>query len=267
VKDFFSHYRTTIAGLLVGALNLYANGAAPRQVAISVALSLLGLFAKDAGAPDTVMVTQAGATGNLGDVAKAVQASRGLAVLVAVMLLAIAPAHGQVTASFSPQPLEAFKAAFGSKVKGVAVYSVDVCLARTAPAPIDIATAFVTQAAVGKFATINPALNDVTTQEARRHNKKVRAAKWLEEAASLAAVLGAGGVVKVSSSVLTGIVSAIPIFHQAQDYFEGEAPPPAGAFAGSMLSGTLHLSPGSCESRLVLGRYVKGLDAFVAEVK
>jgi len=44
---FLSHYKTTLFGLAASALNLLANGTSWKQVAMSVALGLLGIFAKD----------------------------------------------------------------------------------------------------------------------------------------------------------------------------------------------------------------------------
>lgn len=39
--------KTTIVGILVAALNLYANGTAPKQVLLSIGVALLGTVAKD----------------------------------------------------------------------------------------------------------------------------------------------------------------------------------------------------------------------------
>lgn len=44
---FFKHYKTTLFGLIASAFNLLANGTGWKQVLMSTALGLLGLFAKD----------------------------------------------------------------------------------------------------------------------------------------------------------------------------------------------------------------------------
>ncbi len=43
----WSNFKTTLAGIGVGFLNLYANGATPKNAAFSVGLALLGSLAKD----------------------------------------------------------------------------------------------------------------------------------------------------------------------------------------------------------------------------
>lgn len=45
---FFVHYKTSLAGIAAAALNSYANGTSPKQIAVSAALALIGLFASDA---------------------------------------------------------------------------------------------------------------------------------------------------------------------------------------------------------------------------
>ena len=40
-------FKTTLAGIGVGFLNLYANGASPKNAALSIGLALLGSLAKD----------------------------------------------------------------------------------------------------------------------------------------------------------------------------------------------------------------------------
>jgi hypothetical protein len=42
------NWKTTLAGLGVGFLNLYANGMSAKTAALSVGLAALGVFAKDA---------------------------------------------------------------------------------------------------------------------------------------------------------------------------------------------------------------------------
>jgi len=43
----FASLKTTLAGIGIGFLNLYANGTAPKQAAFSIGLALLGALAKD----------------------------------------------------------------------------------------------------------------------------------------------------------------------------------------------------------------------------
>lgn len=48
MRQFFSHWRTTAAGIAVGALNMYAHGTSPRMVGLSVGVAVLGILAQDA---------------------------------------------------------------------------------------------------------------------------------------------------------------------------------------------------------------------------
>lgn len=41
------NFKTTLAGIGVGFLNLYANGTTPKNAALSIGLALLGSLAKD----------------------------------------------------------------------------------------------------------------------------------------------------------------------------------------------------------------------------
>jgi len=41
------NWKTTLAGFGAGALNLFANGVGWKQIAVTVGLAFLGLFAKD----------------------------------------------------------------------------------------------------------------------------------------------------------------------------------------------------------------------------
>lgn len=43
----FKSWKTTLLGLGLGALNLFANGASPKQVGLSLGLLALGAVAKD----------------------------------------------------------------------------------------------------------------------------------------------------------------------------------------------------------------------------
>jgi hypothetical protein len=43
----FSNFKTTLAGIGVGFLNLYANGMSPKQAALSLGIALLGSLTKD----------------------------------------------------------------------------------------------------------------------------------------------------------------------------------------------------------------------------
>lgn len=43
----WNSFRTTLAGIGVGFLNLYANGVSPKNAALSIGLALLGSVAKD----------------------------------------------------------------------------------------------------------------------------------------------------------------------------------------------------------------------------
>ncbi len=177
--------------------------------------------------------------------------------LLAVALAALS-ASAQVTASFSPQPLASFRAAFGSKVRGVAIYDVQVC----SKAAADVAAGVVMQAAQTKFSTVNAVLNDATVRQARSANKWVKASRILEVLSGLATIFGVSGAFQVGKGALTVLASLPPVAHELQGYFEGQAPPPAGAYSGSMLQGLIHVAPNSCEGRLLLGEYVKGLKPF-----
>ena len=47
LKSFFVHYKTSLAGILSSAANLYANGHSLQNVLVSAGIALLGLFAAD----------------------------------------------------------------------------------------------------------------------------------------------------------------------------------------------------------------------------
>lgn len=47
IESFFIHWKTSLFGIAAGAFNSLAHGTAPKQVALSVALALLGLFSHD----------------------------------------------------------------------------------------------------------------------------------------------------------------------------------------------------------------------------
>ena len=49
------HWRTTLAGLALAALNLYANGVTGKQFAISMGLLILGILAADGRAVPTTL--------------------------------------------------------------------------------------------------------------------------------------------------------------------------------------------------------------------
>lgn len=52
MKALILNWKTTIAGLAASALNLYANGTDPKQIALSVGIGLLGLLAHDGKSND-----------------------------------------------------------------------------------------------------------------------------------------------------------------------------------------------------------------------
>lgn len=61
MANFFKNWKTTIFGIAGGSLNMLANGTGWKQVLFSVALAVLGIFAKDAdksNAPAPVPVAQ-----------------------------------------------------------------------------------------------------------------------------------------------------------------------------------------------------------------
>lgn len=174
------------------------------------------------------------------------------------------PTPQPVTVSFSHQALYGFVANFGAKIPSVAAYSANTCLSKSATAAVDIDSGFIRRAAETKFPVQDPALLAAALTKARASNKKVKIARGLEELSGLISVFGASGVIKMSSTALTAIVSTIPILHQAQGYFDAQSPPPLGSIP--LLSGTLHLTPGSCTQSIVIGGYVKGLDVFTVDV-
>lgn len=48
IKLFFTEYKTSIAGVLGGAMTAYAGGTTLKSCVAGVLISLIGLFAKDA---------------------------------------------------------------------------------------------------------------------------------------------------------------------------------------------------------------------------
>ena len=47
LKSFFVHYKTSLAGIVASAANLYANGHSLQSVLVSIGIALLGLFSAD----------------------------------------------------------------------------------------------------------------------------------------------------------------------------------------------------------------------------
>lgn len=43
----FSNWKTTLAGLGIASLNLFANGMHPKQIGMSIGLAILGSICKD----------------------------------------------------------------------------------------------------------------------------------------------------------------------------------------------------------------------------
>lgn len=47
IKSIFIHWKTSLCGIAAAGLNTTANGTSWKQIALSAAFALVGLFAKD----------------------------------------------------------------------------------------------------------------------------------------------------------------------------------------------------------------------------
>lgn len=167
--------------------------------------------------------------------------------------------------AFTPQPLESFKAAFGSKLPGVAVYDVVVC--NNSPQYLDVPAGRVYQAALAGMAPLNRSLTQATLRRARRGSRwhQVAAvAEWLGFAAGL---LTASGTIAASEAVrvIPPIVAAGA--HRLRDQYDSEQPEAAKLFEKDFLEDVLVLPPGGCASRILLGRYDKAVKPFVVDME
>lgn len=52
--NWLRNYKTTLAGIGAGALNLLASGTSGKEIGLSVALALIGMLAKDGDKSGTV---------------------------------------------------------------------------------------------------------------------------------------------------------------------------------------------------------------------
>lgn len=167
--------------------------------------------------------------------------------------------------AFTPQPLEAFKAAFGSKLPGVAVYDVVVC--NNSPAYLDVPAGRVYQAALAGFAPLNRSLTQATLRRARRQSRWYKALAVVEWLAFAGSFLTASGTVAGNEAVrvIPPLVAAGA--HRLRDQFEAEQPEAAKLFEKDFLEETLVLPPGGCASRILLGRYDKAVKPFVVDLE
>jgi hypothetical protein len=183
---------------------------------------------------------------------------------VVFLLLTTTYGAAQFTASFSPQPVETFRAAFGSRLKGVAVFDVTVC--SNAPQDAVVAAGRVIQAAQTQISTVNRSLAQAAIGKARRGNAKYRAARILEWASWIAGFFTASGTISASPEIAAIFPILAGAGHRLADEFEGQVPD-AGAWSKDWLEDAITLAPGACATRLLLGGYKPGLKSFSVEVK
>lgn len=182
-------------------------------------------------------------------------------VAVLAMLLVCVRLPAQVTASFSPQPLAAFKAAFGSKLDGVAVFEVTVC--NRAALGVEVPAGRITQSQT-EIATVNRDLATRALSKARRSSKKYRFARAFFWASLGGSALIGADVVSASAQVAAIFPFLAGLSERLSGEFEGEIPD---ASSFGWLTGTLALPPGDCTSRLLLGDYRRGRQPFTVEVR
>jgi hypothetical protein len=177
--------------------------------------------------------------------------------IVAVGFFALTSARAQVTASFSVQPLETWKAAIGKRLPGTAVYDATVCNAGQATVVIPAGRVFT--AARTKISTVSPLL--VANTLSRSQDKTV-AARTLE---ILGFFVWGIGVATISDSlkIPDNAKIALPLIGEALAHVGGVVRAKVPSIDRSaFLEGPLALGANACESRLMLGEYRKDVAHF-----
>ena len=175
---------------------------------------------------------------------------RAVALLFPALLAAqTAP----VRVTISHQPLEAFTAAFSSRVKGIALYRARAC--NLSP---DLTTVVsggrLLLVAESRISAVDPALLAQIAAKGKRQTKLYKTAKAVEWAALFASVLTAGGTIAASDAVKV----IFPLLAVTGDRLSGElagrgiAPNALELVTDSHL---YELDPGACVAGLFLGSW------------
>jgi hypothetical protein len=98
-KSFFVHWKTSLCGIVVGAINLYASGATLAHVAVSVGIAVLGLLSSDGDK----------APGQLPSIAGAVKSA------APILLVALMCGLTLVTVACAPIQQQAYDTIVGAK--------------------------------------------------------------------------------------------------------------------------------------------------------
>lgn len=176
---------------------------------------------------------------------------------IALFLFAVCSANAQVTASFSLQPLETWKAVIGKRLAHTAVYDATTCNAGTQSAVVPAGQIF--QAARTKIATVSPLLINGTISRAQSKTAAYRALEIATFAAWGISVAAASSALKMPDNTKI----ALPLLGEALSHIAGSLQSKVPSVDKSaFLDGALALSPGTCESRLILGEYRKDVDTF-----
>jgi hypothetical protein len=163
----------------------------------------------------------------------------------------------QVTASFSVQPIEAWRAAIGKRLPGTAVYDATIC--NTGPMAIIVPAGRVFTAARTKISTVSPLLVAHTLTRAQ---DKTAAARVLEIVGIIAWGVGVATVTD-SLKIPENAKVALPLIAEALSHVGGllKAKVPT-IDRSAFLEGPLALGANACESRLMLGEYRKDVTHF-----
>lgn len=184
-------------------------------------------------------------------------------ILIA-LLIAAAPARAQVTAALEPQPPEVFKAVFGSNNKKITLYQVEICNNGPASATIHAGRIYAAAQAKG-IPTISALLVGAVVLGAENRSwlrMSIDVARW---GAWAATVLTGSNALSVPAT----LKAAMPLIAEgnsaAATYLLGKVVDP-GPIQRQFLDGLMQLSPGACQSSLLMASKLPNPAALTLEV-
>lgn len=164
--------------------------------------------------------------------------------------------------SLTHQPVEAFVAAFGSKLKGVGLYSVRAC----AGTGVSVSGGRLLQ--VAESAGLSPVDNALVTQlaaKSRRGSKLYRISRAVEWGAFIMGFLTAGGAVAARESIRV----IFPLVGLTADRLSSElSKREYGAVTGELLDAerSYHIASGGCAGGLFFGAYRAAFNPVIVEM-
>lgn len=174
------------------------------------------------------------------------------------------PLPAVVTAAFSFQPIEAFRAVTGSFLKGVSLVQVTVCNA--APSAARVPSGRIYMAANrGGMATVAPSVALPTLMRANQKNKLRIAAELLQWASLTGGIITTGGTVAVAEGIRYIFPTVAMATTQARSIFKDRVPD-VSLLIPSLLDGDLDIAAGGCANKLLVARWDSHLKPFEAEV-